>query len=824
MPRVSGSIANLANGISQQASALRMATQGDLQINGYSTVVDGLKKRPPTQLKAYLGSGPEFVGETFTHIINRDTDERYYVLMNPTSVRVFDLVGNEKTVTAPNGLGYLSYTSAEEVPYRAITIGDYTFISNTQKVTAMDTSVVEPISPSEALINVLAGNYGKNYTIKINGVEVARYRTPDGQSAAQAPGVDVTTIAQRLTNGFTPTLETTVNGQPNGNWAWKASDTNLSANGINATNGWIVDVIKSTIYIKRSDGANFTIEVDDGYNGNAMKAIKNTVQDFADLPEYCRDGVAVEITGAPGNEFDNYYVRFSATDPATSLGVWKEIPKPGLPLALDASTMPHGLIRQADGTFVFKQLDWGRRKAGDDATVPLPSFIGRTISELLFFKNRLGFLSYENTILGRAGDYFDWFRATATALLDDDPIDVAATHPGVSVLRSASAFSDKLVLFADQAQFVLAGNELLTPKTASIRLSTSFSSSSRARPVAAGVGVFFPVDRGQHTMIREFTFDPQTGEGDAQDITGHVPQFIPSRVRRLAASTHEDILMVLSKDEPDALYVYKYYWANDQKLQASWSKWTFPDVTRIIDMAFINSSLYMVMARGNDAYIEMMEVQAGGVDPYSNFVVNLDRNFTVDTSGAAYDPFEDRTTVTMPRDITGWENMVCVSGGVTNPSILPGIQMRIISLSAAEVVIDGDVRGTPLVFGTTYEMRYRFSTVFIRQEGRNGGVSVMAEGRLQLLKFILQYSKTAYFKVEVSSMGREVRSYVSSGRLMGDPDNRVDIVNLADGTFEFPVFGKNDRVHIEVVSDSYLPCAILSAEWVAMYSPKSQRI
>ena len=49
MALVSKSIPNLINGISQQPPALRLETQGEVQENGLSDVVDGLKKRPPTQ-------------------------------------------------------------------------------------------------------------------------------------------------------------------------------------------------------------------------------------------------------------------------------------------------------------------------------------------------------------------------------------------------------------------------------------------------------------------------------------------------------------------------------------------------------------------------------------------------------------------------------------------------------------------------------------------------------------------------------------------------------------------------------------------------------
>ena len=49
MGLVSKSIPNLINGVSQQPPALRLDSQGEVQENGLSDVVDGLKKRPPSK-------------------------------------------------------------------------------------------------------------------------------------------------------------------------------------------------------------------------------------------------------------------------------------------------------------------------------------------------------------------------------------------------------------------------------------------------------------------------------------------------------------------------------------------------------------------------------------------------------------------------------------------------------------------------------------------------------------------------------------------------------------------------------------------------------
>ena len=68
MPLVSRTIPNLVQGVSQQPEILRLPSQADEQINGFSSVVEGLKKRPPTTHIAKISSSS--IGNAYIHTIN----------------------------------------------------------------------------------------------------------------------------------------------------------------------------------------------------------------------------------------------------------------------------------------------------------------------------------------------------------------------------------------------------------------------------------------------------------------------------------------------------------------------------------------------------------------------------------------------------------------------------------------------------------------------------------------------------------------------------------------------------------------------------------
>ena len=124
------SIPNLINGVSQQPDSLRYATQCEDQENAYPSIVEGLTKRLPTE--HHLNTGITTTGKTFVHTINRDTTERYSVVIRDESIKVFDLVNkNEETVDTPNGVTYLATDNADTA-FRAVTIADITYIVNTE--------------------------------------------------------------------------------------------------------------------------------------------------------------------------------------------------------------------------------------------------------------------------------------------------------------------------------------------------------------------------------------------------------------------------------------------------------------------------------------------------------------------------------------------------------------------------------------------------------------------------------------------------------------------------------------------------------------------
>ena len=575
MALVSSSIPNLANGVSQQAPSVRLNSQAEEQVNAFSSIISGLRKRPPSQHLATLVSNALADGNYFIHTINRDITERYIVVADNTVLRVFGFDGTEYTVSTPSGYTYLA-TGNPMTDFKSVTIADFTFILNKSIATAVIASTSTAAWP-EAIVHCKQGNYATDYKIYLDDVQRASYTTSD------------TVKADLKTNNIANQLATQL----------------VAALGSVYTITWD----GSAIRIQRTDGNDFTLRTEDSFGNAALIGAKGSIQRFSDLPRRAFNGVKMKVIGEENSEADNYYVEYESGDNAE--GIWKESLADMENSTLDASKMPWKLTRNANGTFTFQPNSWNSRTVGDSTSSPDPSFVGKKLNDVFFHRNRLGVIADENVIFSQSGEYFSFYPETVTTVLDTDPIDVAVSHTKVSILRHAIPFNETLLLFSDQTQFMLNAGDSLTPATVSINQTTEYESSLQAEPVGAGEYVYFATNREGFTGVREFFVQADTSSNIAIDATLNVPRYIKGNATSLVSNTNEDMIFVLTDGvhTKPTCYVYKYLRRDGNALQMSWSKWEFPHANRILNLSVIESTAYWIIQRGTKILLEKMQLQ-----------------------------------------------------------------------------------------------------------------------------------------------------------------------------------------------------------------------
>lgn len=801
---VSLPVSNLVSGVSQQSPTMRFPSQASEQINCRASLIEGLSKRPPTKhiARVFATTGNNaplgFNGETeksAVHFINRDETERYAILAlqyrgiredlstGPVQeLRVAGLDGTLYPVVYDTATRDYLVCNSPQDDLRFLTIADYTFVVNRTKTVA-ETGALTATRNTEALVTIVAGNYNSDYSITVAG-NTYTYVT----SATDSNTIKTTAIAQGLLASF--------NASP--------------ASGITASR------VGSTLWFRRGDTTDFVITYADSQSQRSMTLVKGEAQVFTDLPTSAPSGFKAKIAGDPESADDEYWVAFRTTDGSTfGEGVWEESFAPGVNYQLDPVTMPHVLVREPDGSggiqFRLKKGTWSERTVGDAVTAKSPAFVGKSINDLFFFKNRLGFISgIDKVTMSEAGQYFNFWRTTVTTVVDSDPIDVGVAHSRVSKIQSAVPFNDRLILFSGLSQFSLGSTgEVLSPATVSVTQTTEFESDLQARPVATGRSIMFAESRGGFAGIREYV---QVGnlenEYDAIDTTANVSKYLKSRVREIEVSTTGSMAVIRTDfpaptdTDPPTLYVYEYFINGSEKIQSAWSKWTFNNATRIHGIGWIDTDLYIVIERAGGFYLESIRVADGVVDSGSDYEIKLDRK--VGPVSGTYQA-DGNTDFPLPYGIGTGENLVVVSDGQPFNYVSKDYNA---TTDACTLSIPGDHSSSQVYVGVMYPMGYTFGPQYIRSENR-----AITSGRLGLTYGKMLYNDTAYFKVRVTPDSRPTYEYEFNPGYVNSGIRLDAAVDLRTGEFNFPIHARNTEVKVEIVNDTYLPCSVMSAEF-----------
>ena len=360
MPLITSTMPSLTGGVSQQPSSQRLMNQCEAQENAVPLLIGGLIKRPPTEHVAEIKSGTNSIdlSSSFSHIVTRDTEEEFMVFLDGSgSVNIMDTKGENKTVFRDIGDSTYLQSSTPQSSFKAISIADVTFLVNTDVEVEMDSaksvySRGATAAKHEALIWIKTAGYGTEFNVYSGGSSAVASFTGSSDSSNPQPGSN--DVAKGLATGT---------GAP----------TNSSASGFGA--GWSASYKASVVHVEKDPHAAFEMTVEDSLGDSAHSLIKSNADgimvatNFAELPGIAMKDMIVKIEGDPDKNVDDYYVKFVPNDGTTvglAKGLWEETVAPDKEYKYNYNTLPHLLIRQADGTFLIKRADGATPSASSD--------------------------------------------------------------------------------------------------------------------------------------------------------------------------------------------------------------------------------------------------------------------------------------------------------------------------------------------------------------------------------------------------------------------------------------------------------------------------
>ena len=509
--------------------------------------------------------------------------------------------------------------------------------------------------------------------------------------------------------------------------------------------------------------------------------------------------------------------------------MWKETVAPKIPTKINPKNMPHAIVRESDGSFKLKKLPWVDRGSGNEDTNPDPSFIGRRINDIFFYRNRLGVIADESIILSSTNDFFNfWFKSSA-AIADTDPIDVSVSSNKVATLTHAVPFARELMLFSREGQFVLSSDGVMTPKSVKCDQITNFDYNPVVQPISVGPSIFFVNDRVNYSsLMRYYSLQDVADLKDAEDVSAHIPTYIPKNVTRLSGNTTENVVTLVNTDNPNTVFCYKFILQNGVSEQQAWFKWVFGyKGTEVVLAEFVGSTIYFLINSPNGLFLDKAQLTGNTIDfPEEPVRLFMDRKIEYNIpENAKYSDFEDYTEISL-KDVYGYASkptgeysyyVVAKDGSVW--------EFDDWDEAEGKLRLYGDHRGQSVFIGMSYYFYTALSKQNIKKSTDSGGVVAEDEGRLQLRYYWFNYSKSGVFDCHVNN---EIKNkhfkYRFTGRNLGESRTKLGANNLYTGKFKFPVQDDNNEVVISVSSNNPQPLNIISGGWEGLYIRRNSAV
>ena len=811
MAAVTQRITSYLGGVSKQSDYKKIPGQVRECYNGYPDPTFGLTKRPGFEHIVNIGTGTTYDDGKWFYI-NRDNDEEYIGVIKGTSIDIWNAVtGNTCTVTYPDGTGYLSGTRDN---YKLITIQDTSIILN-DSVTVATQSAPTSYPHTQAILVLESLIADFEYSVTLQGltasVEPQSSTTYEDMLEYDPSNINNNHHLRDALNQLIADEQAVSNPDFDGTW-------DLTVYGYSLL---ITRTVSGT-------PTSFTITAKGGIDTQGLYVFQDQVNNIGRLPNQADDGRVVKIVNTSSSSADDYYVKFVADDGTSGRGYWIETIAPGVSPGLDASTMPHELVNTATDTFVFREISYEDRLVGDDETNEQPSFVGQKITAGFFHNNRLGFLSKDNVSMSQAGDFYNFYHASAQTVIDSDPIDISCSSVRPTALHSVIPTAQGVALFSEDQQFIMFSDTgVLTPALTTIRTISNYEMDRTIEPVDVGTTINFISKTPGYSRVFGMVTRGQQENPQVLDISRVVKEWISPDIDSIIASP-QNSLIALSGQDLNEVFLFAYYSDGKENVMQSWFSWLMPGTVQFL--ATNSDNMYAVTKQADQFVISKAILSQA---PEQGIIVNNQGekvNPCVDlyatASSVTYDSATKTTKCYLPyNDVADLTPIIVIKGDTSGGSFIE---------SGFNVTPDRGTDGTGDYFSITGKdltsvasdvvvgFRYDFDVELPRIYFRPGQVDTDFTANLTIarIKFAVGLSGMMSFKLQAKGRNEwyDIQPVIEANYYLAN-----DVPLDSENVFTLPIHQRTENFSVRMFNDSPFPVAVNAMMWEGKYTPRFYR-
>ena len=495
----------------------------------------------------------------------------------------------------------------------------------------------------------------------------------------------------------------------------------------------------------------------------------------------------------------------------------------------DRSTMPVLLIRTADSNFRLTELDgsnytiagqqysvpqWDDALVGDDITNPEPSFVGKEINKMLFFRNRFTILADENIVMSRPGDFTNFFGKSAIQLVASDPIDIAASSEYPAILFDGIQVNTGLILFSKNQQFMLTtDSDVFSPTTAKINALSSYNFNFATNPISLGTTVGFLDNAGKFSRFFEMAQVQREGEPEVIEQSAVVSRLFEKDLK-LISNSRENSVIFFSEEDTTTLYGYRYFDNIRERKLASWFKWT---LTGNIQYHCMQDDFLYVVVRNNgkDQLLKYAIKMDSNTIQLENNRVHLDH--LMETSGWTYNSTTKKSTKAKPVGLESSNQLVAYDiDDTANPAVAIG-NYADVTVNGSNLEINGNWSGQTFLLGYEFTMSVTLPTIYyVQQKGERFEADTRANTILHRVK--LAFGPVGVYETTLTRVGRtdytELHEVTPANNYLANTSGVFDdnIIRTV------PIYDRNINATLTIKSTHPAPATIHNYMWEGTYN------
>ncbi len=596
--------------------------------------------------------------------------------------------------------------------------------------------------------------------------------------------------------------------------------TELISEGISASD---ITQIGLGLHIKRSTTFNASTGV-----GELLNVVAGTVNDVGDLPSQCKNGMVVEVINSVADE-DNHYVKFVGNNGRDGEGTWQECAKPGRKIRFARNSMPIALIRTADGNFRLTELDgssytisgdsyevpyWDDALVGDDTTNPEPSFVGRTINKMTFFRNRFVLLAEEHIILSRPGDFTNFWNKSAITFISSDPIDISTSSEYPADIFDAIQVNQGLILFTKNQQFMLTtDSDIFSPTTAKINALSSYNFNFATNPISMGTTIGFLDNAGKYSRFYEMADVVREGAPNVIEQSKVVSKLFENDLKLISNSRENDVIF-FSEEDTSTLYGYRYFDNIRERKMAAWFKWTLTGNIQYHCMQ--DDSLYVVVRNNSKDQLLKYSIRTD-----ANTVQLLGDRIHLDhimpTSGWTYNSSTGKSTKAKPVGLESSNQLAAYDiDDTANPPVTIG-NYALVTVNGSNLEITGDWSGQNFYIGYLYEMSVVIPTIYFKQKSGETWTSDTRSNTI-LHRVKIGFGPVGVYETKLTRKGRadytELFEVTPANHYLANSTGILDDEILRT----VPIYDRNINAQLTIKSTHPSPATLHNLTWEGVYN------